>query len=157
MADPPSSEPDSIVQIAANWHELLGITGLRFDTVLEQISHLPFEATMSFLSAVAAGLYHARREPHLHLLLATEVFGEGPALEAIRRFSETGPNRLIFDERDLAVLQRLLVEHAAPEPARDLTSRERATALVSLISVDAKARPLRYRSVSAGGIIRGHL
>jgi hypothetical protein len=41
---------------------------------------------MSYLSALAAGLYHARRETRLHLRLAREVFGDRPVFKLIQRW-----------------------------------------------------------------------
>ncbi len=92
---------------------------------------------MSYLSPIAAGLYHARHEPRLHMRLAFQVFGEGPMLEAIREFMGECSDRLIFDERYLTALQRLLVVYASPSAqlSRVLTSHQRATLLTCLLSM----------------------
>jgi hypothetical protein len=96
----------------ASWKALLGQT-LTFDTVLERIAQLPFDATMVSLSALAGALYHARYDSHLHWRLARDILIEGPVLEAVRRFLEGGPARIAFDPRYLTIFQRLLVEHAS--------------------------------------------
>jgi hypothetical protein len=95
----------------ASWEALLGET-LSFDTVLERIAQLPFEATMLSLSALAGALYHARYDTDLHWRLACDVLIDGPVLEAVRRFLAGGPGRIVFDPRYLTVFQRLLVEHS---------------------------------------------
>jgi hypothetical protein len=88
---------------------------LSFDTVLERIAQLPFEATMLSLSALAGALYHARYDTDLHWQLACDVLIDGPVLEAVRRFLAGGPGRIVFDPRYLTVFQRLLVEHSASD------------------------------------------
>jgi hypothetical protein len=95
----------------ASWEALLGET-LSFDTVLERIGQLPFEATMLSMSALAGALYHARYDTDLHWRLACDVLIDGPVLEAVRRFLTGGPGRIVFDPRYLTVFQRLLVEHS---------------------------------------------
>ena len=132
-----STSPESIVQSAANLHELLKVPPLHLEIVVEMIAALPFEAAMSYLSPIAAGLYHAHHEPRLHLRLAFQVFGQGPMLEEIRKFMAECPDRLIFDERYLSALQRLLVVYASPsaQPSRVLTSHQRATLLTCLLSM----------------------
>jgi hypothetical protein len=98
----------------ASWEALLG-QRLSFETVLECIAQLPFEATMVLLSALAGALYHARYETQLHWQLACDVLIDGPVLEAVRRFLAGGPGRIVFDPRYLTVFQRLLVEHAGSD------------------------------------------
>lgn len=109
---PGSVEPRDRYEVKiASWEALLGET-LSFDTVLERIAQLPFEATMLSLSALAVALYHARYDTDLHWRLACDVLIDGPALEAVRRFLTGGPGRIVFDPRYLTVFQRLLVEHS---------------------------------------------
>jgi hypothetical protein len=98
----------------ASWEALLGQT-LSFDTVLECIARLPFEATMGSLSVLAGALYHARYETHKHWQLACDVLIEGPILEAVRKFLAGGPGRIVFDPRYLTAFQRLLVEHSSSD------------------------------------------
>jgi hypothetical protein len=108
---------------------------MRMDVLLEMIASLPFEASMTYLGPLAAGLHHARHETRLHLRLAEQVFGQGPMLDLIRRFVVAGPDRLVFDERYLAALQRLLVEHAQPDPDGSITAHERAKLLTCLLGI----------------------
>jgi hypothetical protein len=126
---------DSVVQIACNWRELIGAGPKHIEDILEQIRELPFGPSMSYLSVLATGLYHARHETHLHLRLAQEAFGEGPVLEIIRAWLAAGPDRLVFDERHLTVLQRLLVEHARETPTEALSEHERAVLLYCLLAI----------------------
>jgi hypothetical protein len=98
----------------ASWKALLG-QALTFDTVLQQIRQLPFDATMVSLSALAGALYHARYDTDRHWRLARDVLIEGPVLEAVRRFLEGGSGRIVFDPRYLTIFQRLLVEHASSD------------------------------------------
>lgn len=129
------AHPESVVQIACNWRELIGAGPNNIEEVLEQVRELPFEASMSYLSVLATGLYHARRDTRLHLRLAYEAFGEGRALDIIRVWLAAGPDRLVFDERHLMVLQRLLVEHSAEKTAEALSEHERAVLLYSLLAI----------------------
>lgn len=129
------AHPGSVVQIAANWQELIGRSPGTLKMILTQIRGLPAQASMSYLSVLATGLYHARRETHLHLRLAHEAFGEGPVLELIQRFLAGGPDRLVFDERHLTVLQRLLIEHAQENSAEILSDHERAVLLFCLLAI----------------------
>lgn len=110
-ADQSDSLVGGFARCAATLSEL-GLPGMRMDILLEMIASLPFEASMTYLGPLAAGLHQARHETRLHLRLAEQVFGQGPMLDVIRRFVVAGPDRVVFDERYLTVLQRLLVEHA---------------------------------------------
>jgi hypothetical protein len=132
---PAPAQPDGVVQVPANWQELIGTGPESLEAILEQVRELPFQAAMGYLSALATGLYHARRETHLHLRLAREAFGDGPVLDLIRRFLADGPDRLVFDERHLTVLQRLLVEHAQESAAEMLSDHQRATLLFCLLGI----------------------
>ena len=105
------------------------------DVLLEVIASLPFEASMTYLGPLAAGLHHARHETRLHLRLAEQVFGQGPMLDAICRFVVAGPDRLVFDERYLTALQRLLVEHAQADAGVSITPHERAELLTCLLAM----------------------
>jgi hypothetical protein len=129
------SEREGIMRCAVNLAELGFPPVMHMDVVLELVASLPFEASMSYLGPVAAGLHHARHETRLHLRLAEEVFGEGPMLDAIRRFVAAGPDRLVFDERYLAALQRLLVEHAHSQSGHAITAHERAKLLTCLLAM----------------------
>jgi hypothetical protein len=129
------ARPDSVVQIACNWQELIGTGPEHLEDILEQIRELPFQPAMSYLSMLATGLYHARRETHLHLHLAHEAFGDGPVFKLIQRWLAAGPDRLVFDQRHLTVLQRLLVEHARETPVEILSDHERAVLLYCLVAI----------------------
>ena len=56
---------------------------------------------------------------------------EGPGSDA--GFLSDGPDRLVFDERHLTMLQRLLVEHAQEHSAEMLSDHERAALLFCLL------------------------
>ena len=128
-------DPTDVVQVAATIQELLGIQSPSFPAILDLIAELPFEASMSYLSVLAAGLYHARRDTRLHLRLAYEVFGDGPMIDQTRRFLANGASRIVFDERYLIVLQRLLVEHAGNDQTRHLTRAQHASLLTCLFGL----------------------
>ena len=130
-----SARADSVVQIACNWQELIDTGPEHLEHILEPVQGLPFQAAMSYLSVLATGLYHARRETHLHLRLAHEAFGDGPVFKLIERWLAAGPDRLVFDQRHLTVLQRLLVEHAPESTAEILSDHERAVLLYCLLAV----------------------
>jgi hypothetical protein len=130
-----SAPADSVVQMACNWHELIGTGPEHLEHILEPVQGLPFQAAMSYLSVLATGLYHARRETHLHLRLAHEAFGDGHVFKLIERWLAAGPDRLVFDQRHLTVLQRLLVEHAPESTAEILSDHERAVLLFCLLAV----------------------
>jgi hypothetical protein len=129
------TRPDSVVQIACNWQELIGTGPQHLEHILEPVQGLPFQAAMSYLSVLATGLYHARRETHLHLRLAHEAFGDGPVFKLIQRWLAAGPDRLVFDQRHLTVLQRLLVEYARETSAEMLSDHERAVLLYCLVAI----------------------
>jgi hypothetical protein len=133
-ADQSDSLVGGFARCAATLSEL-GLPGMRMDILLEMIASLPFEASMTYLGPLAAGLHHARHETRLHLRLAEQVFGQGPMLDVIRRFVIAGPDRLVFDERYLTALQRLLVEHAQADTGVSITTRERAELLTCLLAM----------------------
>lgn len=124
-----------VIQLPATLQELLGFQSPSLEEILELIGGLPFEASMDYLSVLSVGLYHARRETHLHVRLASEVFGTGLMMDRVRDFIARGPDRLVFDERYVTVLQRLLVEHAGNDPAKHLTQRQHATLLTCLFAL----------------------
>ena len=123
------------IQLPATLQELLGFQSPSLEQILELIAELPFEASMDYLSVLSVGLYHARRETRLHMQLAQEVFGAGLMLDAVREFIARGPDRLVFDERYVTLLQRLLVEHASNDPAKHLTQWQHATLLTCLFAL----------------------
>jgi hypothetical protein len=129
----PLDDP-GLLRCAVNLQEL-GLPGMHLEAVVEMVASLPFEASMNYLGPVAAGLHHARHDQRLQLRLAEQILGDGPLLHAIQRFVSTSADRLVFDERYLTALQRLLVEHASSDPAELLSEHDRAVVLTSLLAM----------------------
>lgn len=100
--------------------------------VLDVIRQIPFEAAMTHLSPIAADVYHHDFDRERQIALARRVYGG--AAEAVVRFVEADPSHVAFDERYIAVLQRLLIEHAS-DSTDEMTDDQREMLLAALLSV----------------------
>ena len=68
--------------------------------------------------------------------LPARLYEDDQLLARLRSFVESEPGMLVFDERYLAVLQRLLVEHAAPTAGHvSLTGQQVSTLLTCLLAI----------------------
>ena len=114
----------------------LGLAPLLFEQVIQNLSTIPFEPAMTRLSALAAEVFHHSDDARYQLELAGELYEDQQLLTRLRWFVESDPGMLVFDERYIMVLQRLLVEHAAPTAgAERLTAQEVSTLLSSLLAI----------------------
>jgi hypothetical protein len=114
----------------------LGLPPLTYEQLLRNLSSLPFEAAMIHISALAAEVFHHSDDAEYQLRLASELYEDTQLLTRLRWFVESEPGMLVFDERYLTVLQRLLVEHAAPSSSEEgLTGQQVAILLTSLLAI----------------------
>jgi hypothetical protein len=116
--------------------EDLGLPRLTYEQVLHNISTLPFEPAIAHISALAAEVFHHSDDAEYQLKLAEELYDNQQLLTKLRWFVESEPGMLVFDERYVTVLQRLLIEHAAPtDGAIGLTGSQTGVLLTSLLAV----------------------
>jgi hypothetical protein len=114
----------------------LGLPSLTLEQVLRNLSMVPFEPAMVHISALAAEVFHHSDDAEFQLELAREIYEDDQLLVRLRWFVESEPGMLVFDERYLTVLQRLLVEHAAPTSGHvGLTGQQVTTLLTSLLAI----------------------
>jgi hypothetical protein len=114
----------------------LGLAPLLFEQVVQNLTAIPFEPAMTHLSALAAEVFHHSDDANYQLELAAELYKDPQLLTRLRWFVESEPGMLVFDERYITVLQRLLVEHAAPTAAAErLTAQEGSILLSSLLAI----------------------
>jgi len=59
----------------------------------------------------------------------------GPIVDGLRRYVAGSPNRLVFDERHIGALQRLVVENARDVAGDELSDHNRATLLTCLVAM----------------------
>lgn len=114
--------------------EDLGLVPLTDEQVVRNVSALPFEAAIVHVSALAAEVFHHSDDAEYQLGLAREFYGDGQLLTRLRWFVESDPGMLVFDERYLTVLQRLLIEHAAPSDGNGLSAEQLRTLLTCLLA-----------------------
>ena len=76
------------------------------------LSGVPFLQAMRMLSVLAGAVYHAETNVDSHRGLA-KAFYPGTLRDEVLDFLDGGRNRLAFDPRHIAALQRLAVLHAA--------------------------------------------
>jgi hypothetical protein len=116
--------------------EDLKLPRLSYDQVIANLSVLPFEPSLVHISALAAEVFHHSDDAEYQLKLAQELYGHPQLLAKLRWFVESEPGMLVFDERYLTVLQRLLIEHAKPTDGADgLTGEETSLLLTSLLAM----------------------
>jgi hypothetical protein len=116
--------------------EDLGLPRLTYEQVVRNLSTIPFEPAIAHVSALAAEVFHHSDDADYQLELARELYEDRQFLTRLRWFVQSEPGMLVFDERYVTVLQRLLVEHAAPtKGATGLTGAQTATLLTSLLAV----------------------
>ncbi|TMK96887.1 MAG: hypothetical protein E6G34_13645 [Actinobacteria bacterium] len=114
----------------------LGLVPLTYEQVLRNLSTVPFEPAMVHISALAAEVFHHSDDAEFQLALAHELYEDSQLLTRLRWFVESEAGMLVFDERYLTVLQRLLVEHAAPTRGEDgLTGQQTSTLLTALLAI----------------------
>jgi hypothetical protein len=133
-------QPDDMVMCAPSPEEL-GFPPATLTDVIELVADLPFEPAMLALSRLATELHHHPRDREHHLMLSSGLYGE-PVWSPFERFVRSSPTHVGFDPRHIAVLQRLLIQHAAPDPSdgRGLTPVEIACLGGALLGV-ASALP----------------
>lgn len=105
------------------------------DDVIRELEKLPFEGAMTFLSPIAADIYHYPDDVSHQLELAARLFPP-VIIGEIKQFTEEGQGHIVFDERYIAILQRLLIEHAA-DSSDEMTEDERATLVALLLAMPA--------------------
>lgn len=110
---------DTDTMLASIDVEALDLPPLRFDEITARLAHVRFEPAISVVSAISTAVWHAGRDQALHRALARQVFGGMPILDRIERFLREDPNHVVFNEQHLAILVRLLIEHAAEGGGRD--------------------------------------
>jgi hypothetical protein len=127
--------------ICAPTPEELGLPSATLEAVVHLVSLLPFEPAMLAASRLAAELHHHPHDRGHHLWLASGLYTE-PIWTPFKEFVRSSPTHVGFDPRHVAALQRLLVEHAAPDPPDDrgLTPTEIAYLAGALLGV-ASALP----------------
>ncbi len=114
----------------------LGLSPLTYEQVLRNLRTVPFEPAMVHISALAAEVFHHSDDADFQLDLARELYDDEQLLTRLHWFVESEPGMLVFDERYLTVLQRLLVEHAAPTGGQQgLTAQHTSTLLTALIAI----------------------
>ncbi len=124
---------EGVVRCAASLGNI-GLPALSLDSVVALVETLPFEPSMAFLSPIAGELHHRRNEPQAQLRLAGRLLG-GEPFERLSRWVQATADRLVFDERYLTALQRLLVERARRVEGFELTSHERAVLVTCLLAM----------------------
>jgi hypothetical protein len=91
--------------------------------VIELLRDVPFEPAIVLASVLAAEIYHHPRDAERHLRYAADLFWPA-GLVRIQEFVAEDPSHLVFDLRLVLALQRVLLMHANPGPARRLTQEE---------------------------------
>jgi hypothetical protein len=86
------------------------------ERVIEWVTEIPFEAGMTLLAPIAADVYFNAFDRKRQIELAKRIWPLA-VVGPIQDFLEEDPNYLVFDERYITVLQRLLVEYAADSDA----------------------------------------
>jgi hypothetical protein len=118
------------------------------------VALLPFEPSFLAVSRFQAVLHHVRTDPTAQLGLARELIGDERLLARLQRWVRGAPNRVIFSEQHMHVLQRLLLERAKPvDPDVPATREERSLLLRALFDVrviiDELARALEEGTPTA--------
>lgn len=115
--------------------ELDGLSGTltSLDQVIELVRQIPFEGAMTYLAPIAADVYQHPSDSERQMKLAKRIW-RPPVIERVADFVEAGPSRLVFDERNISVLQRLLVEHANCSRAA-MTDEQQVLLTVLLLAV----------------------
>jgi hypothetical protein len=116
----------------------LGLPEPSLDDIVERLTSVPFEAAMLLCSLVAAVVFHHPRDRERHQALSDELHAPWLA-ERMRAFLAEDESHLIFDERHVAALQRLLISHAAAD-RRGLTTEELGYVMGALLAM-ASALP----------------
>jgi hypothetical protein len=131
----PSTADESHPFRASPDPEDLGLPRITADQVLGNLQNIHFGPAMMMLTTLAGCVFHHSDDPRYQLELAAEFYEDRALVDRLRGFIESEAGMLVFDERYVTVLQRLLIEHAA-ESAIDanLTSRERNLLLTCLLA-----------------------
>jgi len=142
---PSSARSDAPNLLAAPTPEDLELPTPTLSEVFDLVSDLPFEHAMLIVSLLAAEVYHHPTDSERQLSYAADMFPPW-VLGRIQAFVAESPNHVVFDQRYLVSLQRVLVVHAAVDttPPRDLTREEvgyLAGALLGLASALPRAEP----------------
>ena len=114
----------------------LGLPPLTYEQLLRNLSSLPFEAAMLHISALAAEVFHHSDDAEYQLRLASELYEDTQPLTRLRWFVESEPGMLVFDERYLTALERLLVEHAAPSSSEEGLTGQQVAILLNFVAGD---------------------
>jgi hypothetical protein len=137
---PPELEPGTdFVWIAPTLPDL-DLPAVDLDEAIALASKLPFLPAMRVLSALSAAVYHASERHEVQLGLARVFYGEvfGPKVE---EFLIAGENRLAFDPRHIATLQRLLVAHARDDDPPEGLSRIEQSLLAGALLAAGTSTP----------------
>jgi hypothetical protein len=118
---PSSARSDAPNLLAAPTPEDLELPTPTLSEVFDLVSDLPFEHAMLIVSLLAAEVYHHPTDSERQLSYAADMFPPW-VLGRIQAFVAESPNHVVFDQRYLVSLQRVLVVHAAVDttPPRDL-------------------------------------
>jgi hypothetical protein len=122
----------TVVITAVTFDAMFGCGAGALEDLVEMVREVPFEGAMRYLGPLASAVYLAPRTPGQHLRIAARVFN-ADLYEAIRGWVLSEPGRVVFDERRIAFLQRLLIEHARDAPGVDMTLHEQVVLLVGLL------------------------
>ncbi len=115
--------------------ELDGLSGTltTLDQIIALVREIPFEAGMTHLAPIAADVYHHPFDRDQQLKLARRVWRPQLA-EPIADVVSASRSRLVFDERYITILQRLLIEHADDSDAA-MTDEQQTLLTVLLLAV----------------------
>jgi hypothetical protein len=118
MSDVPANDADRAEPHSSDFFLVrpssteLGLEPMALGEFHDEAVRVPFEPAFFAVSLIATRLWPIWRDGRKQIELAVEVWGEVPLVQIFRDFLDRYPSGVPFSQQQIAITQRLLVDHA---------------------------------------------
>ncbi len=130
---------------------------MSLDDLQRDAANVPFEPAFHGISLLATKLWPIWTDGEKQIELAREVWGDVPLIELFERFVEQYPAGVPFSPQQLAITQRLLIDHAREAPLSAEIAQDEILSLTRVVVYAHDLAAAHHRPIEEGRASRMEL